>query len=131
MKIVLFLVVSMMLLNVPQQVNAQTKSAIRRTKALFEGEWIQKNTKRHLYIEFQPEEYFRIDDWGADTQQFRQGDIYKAFIRQEKLIMPEDKEHRAPYSELLIYNRQLIYVTKFSEGKNKTRLLKEVFTKLR
>ncbi|MEJ2901060.1 hypothetical protein [Pedobacter panaciterrae] len=53
-----------------------------------------------------------ITDWTDRIQKPESGDIYKAFLKNGKLIMPEETDHRAPYSEIIFKNNRLIYLTK-------------------
>jgi len=77
----------------------------------FNGIWVDKETTRHLEISFK-DGYATIIDWTSKAQKRESGDIYKAFLRKGKLIMPEDTEFHAPYSEIRLKNNKLIYLTK-------------------
>lgn len=105
---------------------AQTSTVKKQTGKQFEGLWINKQTTRCLEISFR-NGYATIVDWTARLQKRESGDIYKAFLKKGKLIMPEETGHRAPYSEIIIKNNTLIYLSK-SMGATPI-WNKEVFTK--
>lgn len=88
---------------------AQTKLEIKRAKQLYEGDWVNKESRRHLRITFEPEGYATVNDWVGKFEA-ASVDAYKAFLEGGKLILPEDKEeHIAPYCELLVKNNVLQY----------------------
>lgn len=98
---------------------AQSSFKLKEMKKLFEGQWLNKKTTRQLQISFEYDKYATITDWTEKFQRRESGDVYKAFIKDGKLVMPEDKEHRAPYSEIISKNNVLIYRTKsVGTGKN-------------
>lgn len=88
---------------------AQTKSEIARSKEIFEGTWYNKTEQRYIRLYYVDDANFvTINDWikGAEDG----GDAYKAFIKGERLILySEDTHHRAPYCEIEIANTKLIY----------------------
>jgi hypothetical protein len=90
---------------------AQSKADIRHAKILFEGNWINKKIKRRLSISFDYIDYVLINDWhGKFSSDNNTIDAYKAFIKNEKLVMPEEKEDlRAPYCELLRKGNAQLY----------------------
>jgi len=96
--------------------HAQSSSKQQEEK-LFKGIWVDKKTTRHLEISFE-NGYANIIDWTSNVQKRESGDIYKAFPKNGKLVMPEDTEFHAPYSEIILKNNRLIYLTKpISNGK--------------
>lgn len=105
---------------------AQTKLEIKQAKHLYEGDWVNKKSRRHLRIIFEPEGYATVNDWVGKFEA-ASVDAYKAFVKSGKLILPEDKEeHIAPYCELLVKNNVLQYRCKrillnsnaFTEGES-------------
>lgn len=99
----------MLLMMVSGISRAQSKQ--RQTEKQFAGLWVNKHTTRHLEISFE-NGYATIIDWTSNFQKRESGDIYKALLRGAKLVMPEDSQHRAPYSEILYKNNTLIYLSK-------------------
>lgn len=92
----------------------------KQTEKYFEGLWVNKKTTRHLEISFS-DGYATIIDWTSKFQKRECGDSYKAFLKNRKLIMPEDPEHHAAYSEILLKDQKLIYLTKpVGTGKTST-----------
>ena len=98
-------------------VDAQS-SADNLLKKHFAGAWVNKQSTRHLEIYFE-DGYVTIMDWTAKFQKRESSDVYKAFPESGKLVMPEETEHHAPYSEIIFENNRLIYLTKVSQ-KGKT-----------
>lgn len=90
---------------------AQDPTIEKRTQKQFEGLWENKKNTRRLKISFR-QGYAMITDWTDRFQKPESGDIYKAFLKNGKLIMPEETDHRAPYSEIIFKNNRLIYLTK-------------------
>lgn len=105
------LLVLLTLVFITKNACAQTKAEIRHAKKLFEGDWINKKAKRHLSISFDYNDYVLINDWhGKFSSDNNTIDAYKAFIKKEKLVMPEEKEDlRAPYCEILRKGNALLY----------------------
>ncbi|MCD0488992.1 hypothetical protein LPB86_12200 [Pedobacter sp. MC2016-14] len=106
---------------------AQSPSTPQAEK-LFKGIWVDKKTTRHLEISFE-NGYATIIDWTSKLQKRESGDIYKAFLRNGKLVMPEDTEFHAPYSEIISKNNTLIYLTKPIITKKTSRWDKQIFTR--
>ena len=110
-------------------VNTNAQSAPKQTdQKKFKGLWTNKKTSRCLEIYFE-DGYATIMDWTPKFQKRESSDVYKAFPKNGKLVMPEETEHHAPYSEIIIENNRLIYVTKqMGKGKKPT-INKIVFTR--
>lgn len=89
---------------------AQSPGEIKRAKLLFEGAWINKKEARHLTIFIEDDGYVTINDWTGNRKN-ASVDAYKAFIKNGKLIMHAETEHHAPYSEIRISGKMLIYQT--------------------
>lgn len=93
--------------------HAQSASEVKKAAKIFGGQWVDKKTSRHLHISFNEEdEYATITDWTSKFQKQESGDVYKAFVENGKLVMPEDTEHHAPNSEMISKDNKLIYLTK-------------------
>lgn len=109
--------------------NSQAQSSKpKQTEKRFEGLWVDKKTTRHLEISFK-DGYATIIDWTDKFQERESGDSYKAFLKNGKLIMPEYPEHHAAYSEIIIKDNMLIYLTK-STGTGRTSTWdKQAFTR--
>lgn len=122
----LLILVTLLLADINKQ--AQTSTSKKQTENQFEGLWINKQTTRHLEISFQ-DSYATITDWTAKLQNRESGDVYKAFLKKGKLIMPEETMHRAPYSEIIVKNNTLIYLSKSMGAKLAWN--KEIFTRKR
>jgi len=105
---------------------AQSKQ--KQVEKVFEGLWVEKKTTRCLEISF-GNGYATIIDWTSKVQKRESGDIYRAFLKNGKLIMPEDTEHRAPYSEIRFKNNKLIYLTRDIGMGRKPGWDTEVFTR--
>lgn len=103
-------------------------SAHKSTEKLFSGTWINKKTTRHLEISFE-NGYATIIDWTSKFQKPESGDVYKAFLKNGILVMPEDKEHHAPYSEIRIKGNKLIYLSRSSLLETSPKWDKEEFTR--
>ncbi len=115
----------LMLTGASSQVQSSSKQQVEK---LFKGIWVDKITTRHLEISFE-NGYATIIDWTSKVQKRESGDIYKAFLRNGKLVMPADTEFHAPYSEIILKNNRLIYQTKpMSNGKT-SQWDKQVFIK--
>ena len=112
--------------------NSQAQSSQKQTQKqiekLYSGPWIDKQTTRHLDISFK-DGYASITDWTSKFQKRESGDIYKAHIKNGKLIMPEDTQHRAPYGEILYKSNTLIYLTKSIAPGKTPEWEKQVFTR--
>src|SRR3982751_6436196 len=82
---------------------AQTKAELKAAKKMYGGSWVNKKQKWHLIISFDTEDYATINDWHGKWSDDNNGiDAYKAFVHQQKLVMPEDKtDLRSPYCEIV------------------------------
>jgi hypothetical protein len=109
---------------------AQTKTAFKEAKKLYEGEWVEKKTKRHISITLQDTDYFLINDW-SEAGDGSSVDAYRAFLKKGKLIMPEDTEHHAPYAELFLKNKRLVYLSKYKDINGKFFYERVAFVKIR
>lgn len=109
-------------------VNIRAQSKRKQTENRFAGTWLDKKTSRCLEISFQ-DGYATIIDWTSKVQKQESGDVYKAYLKNGKLIMPEDKEHHAPYSEIIANKNTLIYLTKPMTIAKNSRWDKQVFTR--
>lgn len=100
---------------------AQTKAELKEAKRMYQGNWVNKEAKRHLTISFDIADYATINDWhGKWSQDNNTIDAYKAFVYQHKLVMPEDREDlRAPYCEILKKGNMLIYRCRQMDSKDK------------
>ena len=113
--------------------SAQTKAEIAVAKKVFEGRWVNKKAKRHLTISFDTEYYATINDWtGKVIENVNSIDAYKAFVRQGKLVMPEDKtDLRAPYCEIVKQGNTLLYRCRGMNTKDQRFIDQVVFTRER
>ena len=109
--------------------SAQTPLEIKKADKLFSGFWIDRKTTRHLLIGVEKDGYVIINDWAGRFEDRGSADAYMAFIKGEKLIMPPDNEHHAPYAEMQITNKKLVYSTKFKDIAGKLIVEKELFVK--
>jgi len=107
---------------------AQSPSAGEHAKRLFTGIWMDQKTTRYLEISFEGD-HATIIDWTSKFQKKESGDIYKAFLKNGKLVMPEDTEHRAPYSEIVSDKGKLIYLTKPIGVEMKSKWDKQIFVR--
>jgi len=107
---------------------AQSSPSTEKNRQLFIGSWIDNKTTRHLEISFD-DGYATIIDWTSKFQKKESGDIYKAFLKNGKLVMPEDTEHRAPYSEIISDKGKLIYLTKPIGIEMKSQWDKQIFVR--
>jgi len=105
----------------------QSSSKVQVEKR-FKGLWVDNKTTRHLEISF-GNGCATIIDWTSKAQKRESGDIYKAFLKNGKLVMPENPEFHAPYSEIISRNNTLIYLTKLSSNGNTVNWNRQVFTK--
>ena len=121
--------IALALMLLPVNTHAQTLHDIRQAKKTFEGAWGNKKEKRHLRIFVEKDGYVTINDWVSKYQKQENGDAYKALIKKEKLVMPEDAQHHAPYSELTVKNSKLIYLTRYVDLKGKINLERLIFVK--
>ncbi|GGI51795.1 hypothetical protein GCM10011425_30070 [Mucilaginibacter galii] len=111
------------------KVSAQTSLEIKKADKLFSGFWIDRKTSRQLLIGVEKDGYVIINDWTGKMQDRGSADAYKANIKGEKLIMPPEFEHHAPYAEILILNKKLIYLTKFKDVTGKEVVTRQSFVK--
>jgi|SRR6187402_3963535 len=100
---------------------AQTKAELKAAKKLYAGSWVNKKVKRHLTISFDTEDYATINDWQGKWNDDNHGiDAYKAFIFQQKLVMPEDKtDLRSPYCEIVKQGSAILYRCRQMNTKDK------------
>ena len=100
---------------------AQTKAELRSAKRTYGGSWVNKKAKRHLTISFDTDDYATINDWhGKWSQDNNTIDAYKAFVYQQKLVMPEDNtDLRAPYCEIVRQGTALLYRCRGMNTKDK------------
>jgi hypothetical protein len=109
---------------------AQTVKELKQADKIFGGPWVNKKTSRHLRIFLELKEgYFLINDWNSKEQERISGDAYKAFVRNGKLVMPAETEHYAHYSEMIVVNNRLIYITKFKDVTGKMIIDKETYVR--
>jgi len=108
---------------------AQTPLEIRKADKLFSGFWIDRKTSRQLLIGVEKDGYVIINDWTGKMQDRGSADAYTANIKGGKLIMPPDLEHHAPYAEILIQERKLIYLTKFKDITGKPVVTRQTFVR--
>jgi hypothetical protein len=84
----------------------------------FGGTWYDETQK--LYLTFYFEEgydYATVNTWTGSIDKKENIDAYKAFIKDNKLILPaENSDHHAPYCEIDIQYNLLVY--KCNEGFN-------------
>ncbi|TCD01398.1 hypothetical protein [Pedobacter psychroterrae] len=111
------------------QAQSNQKQTQKQVEKLYSGLWTDKQTTRQLEISFQYG-YATITDWTSKFQKRESGDIYQGSIKNGKLIMPEDTQHRAPYSEILYKNNTLIYLTKSIDSGKTLEWDKRVFTRV-
>lgn len=113
----------------PINANSPAQSSKQKqTEKHFEGLWVDKKTTRHLEISFEGG-YATIIDWTSKFQKRESADNYKAFLKNGKLILPEDSEHHAAYSEITAKDQTLIYLTKSTEAGKTSIWDKQTFTK--
>ena len=105
-----FLAILLVLMMINGRINAQSTPK-RNDEKRFAGKWQNKKSSRCLEISFEYG-YATIMDWTPRFQKRESSDVYKAFLKNGKLIMPEETEHRAPYSEIRLEHNRLIYLTK-------------------
>ncbi|MGZ3873687.1 MAG: hypothetical protein ACXVJD_12265 [Mucilaginibacter sp.] len=100
---------------------AQTKADLKTAKKLYAGSWVNKKAGRHLTISFDIDDYATINDWhGKWSQDNNTIDAYKAFVYQQKLVMPEDKtDLRSPYCEIVRQGNALLYRCRQMDTKDK------------
>lgn len=108
---------------------AQSPSELEAAEKLFGGLWVNKETTRCLQISFGDAPHATILDWTRKFQKRESGDVYKAAIRKDRLVMEEDKEYHVPYSEIRVKNDTLIYLTKSLGTGIKTEWDRDVFTR--
>ncbi|ALM50469.1 hypothetical protein AMR72_17195 [Flavobacterium psychrophilum] len=122
-----YLTCAIIILLASSNADAQHPSGFNQAKKIYEGLWINKQTTRNLQIVFDNAQYATITDWTAKYQKRESGDVYKAFIKDGKLVMPEDKQHHAPYSEIIANKNTIIYKSKPLMGRKSWDIL--IFTK--
>ncbi|ETZ22166.1 hypothetical protein N824_24890 [Pedobacter sp. V48] len=111
--------------------NTAQSSKLKQTEKHYEGLWVDKKTTRYLEISFK-DGYATIIDWTGKFQKRESGDSYKAFLKNGKLIMPEDTEHHATYSEIIAKDQTLICLTKsIGTGEISTTWDRQTFTRVR
>lgn len=108
---------------------AQSLSELEAAEKLFGGLWVNKETTRCLQISFGDAPHATILDWTRKFQKRESGDVYKAAIRKDRLVMEEDKEYHVPYSEIRVKNDTLLYLTKSLGTGIKTEWDRDVFTR--
>lgn len=108
---------------------AQSPAGAKQTEKIYEGVWTDKKTTRHLQISFENGQFATVTDWTSKYQKKESGDVYKALIKNGKLIMPEDTEHHVLYSEIIAENKILIYRTKVVGNGKALSWDKQVFTR--
>jgi hypothetical protein len=110
---------------------AQTKAELKAAKKMYGGSWVNKKAKRHLTISFDIDDYATINDWhGKWSQDNNTIDAYKAFVYQQKLIMPEDKtDLRAPYCEIVRQGNALLYRCRGMDTKDKRFVEQVIFVR--
>lgn len=88
---------------------SQTLKEIKKIKSLFKGSWSNTKANRHLIVSFEGNDHYAtINDWTGNDRST--ADVYKAFIKDDKLVMPkESEEHRAPYCEMIISRNKLLF----------------------
>jgi len=98
----------------------QKNTELKAAKKLYEGEWVNKKAKRHLTISFDTDDHATINDWhGKWSQENNTIEAYKAFLKQGKLVMPEDKtDLRSPYCEIIKKGNLLLYRCREINTKN-------------
>lgn len=109
MKITTIIIIELFMSFMNSMAYGQTQREIAQSKKMYEGAWYSKKEKRYIAIYYDNQvNYVTINDWIKDE---RDGaDSYKAFIKGGKLILyAENDDHHAPYCEIQIVNRKLIY----------------------
>jgi len=108
---------------------AQTKAELKKAKKLFDGYWVNKKAQRHISISFDEQDYATINDWhGKMSDDNNTVDAYKAFVKNDKLVMPEDKtDLRAPYCEIIKKGNVLLYRCRGMESDSKRFVEETVF----
>ncbi|WP_152620293.1 hypothetical protein [Pedobacter lusitanus] len=95
-----------------QKTAIQTRAKIAGIKKSFEGLWYNQKTRRYISISFDYGDDALINDWRGKLTNRSTADAYIAFIKGNKLILPEEKEHHGVYCEMLISKRKLLYKCK-------------------
>lgn len=108
--------------------NGLAQSKQKHLEKLFAGKWVDKTTARCLEISFD-DSYATISDWNSSFQKKESGDVYKALLKDGKLVIPEDTDHHAPYSEIVLKNNALIYLTKPIGISGSSSWSKQIFSK--
>jgi hypothetical protein len=109
---------------------SQSAVEISRVKKAFGGVWVDAKSTRHLQISVETDGTVTINDWTSKSQQQESGDAYRAFIKNAKLTMPADPQHHAPYSEMVISDQRLIYLTAIDAPKGKRNFQKQFFARI-
>lgn len=104
-----FLIIVLLATSMIQAQSTPKQKAEKR----FTGTWLNKKSTRVLEIYIEGG-YVTIMDWTKKFQKRESADVYKAFLKNGKLVMPEETEHHAPYSEIRLENNTLIYLTKIT-----------------
>lgn len=108
---------------------AQISVKLQSLKQRYAGSWTDKKTSRCLEIYFENNQYATIMDWTSKYQNRESADVYKAIVKDGKLVMPEEKEHHAPYAEIIAENKKLIYRTKPLTISSTSNWITQVFTR--
>jgi hypothetical protein len=108
---------------------AQTKAELKKAKKLFGGYWVNKKAQRHLSISFDVQDYATINDWhGKMSDDNNTIDAYKAFVENDKLVMPEDKtDLRSPYCEIIRKGNVILYRCREMESSSKKFVEETIF----
>lgn len=112
---------------------AQSKMEVKKAKASFEGHWYSKKTNRHLTIYFDDQTYATINDWTGTPKTGESSiDAYKAFAKDGKLVIPEDKtDLRSPYCEIIRQGNIVSYRCRAMNSRDKKLIFQENFAKIR
>ena len=90
----------------------QSTDEFNRSKSLFEGIWVNKTEHRYIQLTFDDSVgYVNVNDWLNHLKITKKTpiDLYKAFIQDDSLIIPEDEACNCPSCVLKIENNQLVY----------------------
>ena len=109
----------------------QTKAEIEYSKKAYSGIWVHKKSKHYISFSFEDDvDYVTVNEWtgSLDRNKSKVIDVYKAFIKGDKLILPaENGEHHSQYCEISISNKKLNFecngILNFTENK----LIKDKF----
>lgn len=108
---------------------AQISVNLQSLKQRYAGNWTDKKSSRCLEIYFENNKYATIIDWTSKYQDRESADVYKAIVKDGKLVMPEEKEHHAPYAEIIAENKTLVYQTKPLSILSTSKWIIQVFTR--